>query len=191
MIVCSGVGYSHIGRTGGESVRIALMTSGLPCYYIGKIWEPEEDIKSNSNRYRPHYPPSMVSSVISPDLKLVTCVRNPWDRYVSWFHWHLGKRKEQPEWPVFLEKILDETNPRRITTQKEFIEGIDWSLIMRFENLRSEWLKVQEMMGHKIELPHSNQGEGRSSYQGYYSPRQKKAVAKSESYVIDRFGYKF
>lgn len=190
MIIFNDIGFVHIPKTAGESIRTAILESENDCYYVGKVWNPEEDIKSNNNRYRPHYPPHLIKPFLSPELKLVTCVRNPWDRYVSWYGWHCQYRGVAKSWDNFLASILDETDPKRITSQGEFLGGVDWELIIQFELLEKGWRKFQTLSGINSELPKMNQSK-RGNYRDYYTERTQHQVAEKEREVIERFNYTF
>jgi hypothetical protein len=191
MIICNGVGFVHIPKTAGESIRLALMSSREPCYYFTQIRDPSKDIGSYDNRYQAHFSPRPVSQFLK--LELFTCVRNPWDRYVSWYHWHLEVEKDNLPWESFIKSVL---NPRpssssRITSQKSFLDGVEFKQIMRFENLQEEWSKSQRWSGISSSLPHSNKSKRPSDYRQYYTNKQKADVAKREEYVINKFNYSF
>ena len=190
MIICKHVGFVQIPKNGGESIRMSLLGSGNECYYITPVIESGSDIKSLPNRYRPHLTPDRYAPFISSQVKLMTSVRNPWDRYVSWFHWHNDNHETEISWEKFLAHVLNDRSGV-VTSQDIYFKGVNYRWIIRFENLAEEWVQFCEESGIHSPLPHYNKSTNRKEYREYYSNKQRGLVLKKEGWLIDRFGYTF
>jgi hypothetical protein len=127
-------------------------------------------------------------------------VRNPWDRYVSsylflnWLHVQWGL----PIYEDFKEYV--ESGGYEGMHQGEFFfchgKEIGMTFVGRFEYFERDMKKLLNMFDIAIpsELRHYNffYTENRKPYTEYYIEEEWiDAVAKRESFIIDKFGYKF
>ncbi len=76
----------------------------------------------------------------------------------------------------------------RFITDEEGAIGVDY--VGRFENLDQDWTAVCERIGVDAPLPHLNSTK-HGSYQQYYTPAAKDAVAEHYARDIEMFGYSF
>jgi hypothetical protein len=195
MIICRDVGFVHIAKNAGTSIRSALFLSGQ-CYYLGKVINPRADIKHKDNHFNAHFNPSEVTHQID-NLWLFTCVRNPWERLVSWYSW----KKDTKSFREFVRQLYkvdpeakSERNPRipqNNPIQGSYFEGVSYDFVMRFESLDEDWKTVQEKLNTSVKLPVTNTSS-HPHYRKYpWTIDLIELVCDKERYVIDTFGYKF
>lgn len=200
MIICNDIGFVHIPKTAGSSIRKALITS-RKCYYIAKVISPDKDIRDNNNRHDAHLNPKEISNVIST-LRLFTCVRNPWDRLVSWYAFR--KEERFRKFPDFVrqlygvdpEVVMDNERSslqtaKAVSLQGSYLESISFDFVMRMESLEVDWKVIQEWLGSPVPLPRINTSSHLHYLTFDWSNGLKELVAERESYMINRFGYKF
>ena len=186
MIITNGVGYVHIQKTAGTSIRQAMMMSG-PTFYVGKIIEPKEDIGSHSNKFNAHFNPSELASILK-NLFTFTCVRNPWDRLVSWYAY----RKDGRTFEAFVKQLYgleeedsqrDKKIPKNSPIQGDYFKGIEYDLVLQFESIKIQWAAIQKKLGISVELRKMNPSNHKP-YRKYYTPELIHIVADKENYVI-------
>jgi hypothetical protein len=126
-------------------------------------------------------------------------VRNPWDRWVSWwYHWrHKTKRIdtsfEEYTFDYFSGKYPMHTGVGHysfLNLQNDMAKDLDY--IIRFENLIEDFSVVQSKVGCFDPLGRSNTGLGRKNYQSYYTNNDLiDIVSKFYAKDIEKFGYKY
>lgn len=131
-----------------------------------------------------------------------TTVRNPWARVVSsyfylkqyGFYWDFNNIKtveEFPSWDEYVKNFAFKiTDWNTLTTnQYEWMgDGVD--IILKCENLNTEFKVIQDRLNCYIELPVVNTSE-HSDYRSYYTTEQKERVGKIFEKDIEMFGYQF
>ena len=138
-------------------------------------------------------------------------VRNPWDRCVSAFFYQKRKieertnkiakgktRKYKPQEIEATRKAFDyEFSDWLIQNQEwtylmnsqwESIEGVD--LILNFESLQEDFVKIQEKLNCYNDLFHANKSS-REDYRQYYNNETKNLVARCCKTDIEMFNYEF
>jgi len=149
-----------------------------------------------------------------------TSVRNPWDRAVSFYHYHV-KRKWDLKWdwdatnaPAFAEFVkttssytkqkqesINQNTPWPCTHSKRMSNQLDWitdengniivDYIMRLENLQKDIDIVCDKIGiAKKQLPHINRSNHKH-YTEYYDDETREIIAEKYARDIEYFGYKF
>jgi len=183
MMITNGVGFVHIQKTAGTSIRQAMMMSG-PTYYIGKVIEPEEDVGSRGNRYNAHFNPKELAPLLK-GLCVFTCVRNPWDRLVSWYAY----ANPDKTFDEFVRDLYEIESPVNSPIQGDYFDGIKYNYVLLFEHLESDWKSMQKLLrGPSLDAMNKS---NHKPYQQYYTPELAGVVADKEKYVIERFGYTF
>lgn len=173
--------FLHTGKCGCKSINAALNSL----------------IDSNQNVKFPADHPSLkdLNTAISTDgynpndYKLLTLVRNPYDRMVSWYYYALNTTKSfSGNFESFCEDRLANFSENLLPPyhQSDFI--------IRFESMQYDFDNFLSFFQFpSVELPHIQHGTHRPNrdYQSLFSSRSKIIVDTYFSEVIDRFGYEF
>lgn len=137
------------------------------------------------------------------DYFVLTLVRNPWDRMVSYYHWlkHQGfdhsavGLAKAMEFGEFLRDERMQASFRsspysRYVTDKE---GINHSnLYVRLENLDTDLGSFEDHLGFKLTpLNKANPSQRDSGYRQYFNSNEAELVAEFCSADIEQFGYEF
>jgi len=126
------------------------------------------------------------------DLYKFTCVRNPWDRMVSYYFtptqnpetWNRKKFREIISKAVSLADYL-----RLDNSERDPFANVD--CIMRFENLADEFRAVCDTIGiPPPALPRYNRSS-RDHYSKYYDDELRELVRARFAAEIERFSYRF
>ena len=123
-------------------------------------------------------------------------VRNPWDRFVSLYHFRKKYQKSHIKGRSFKQcmmRLFDEY-PQRVHQMHYWVMLGDDPIvdfIGRFENLNEDFEKVCKMIGAEgITLPHVNKTD-HVHYSHYYDDECLEFVAANCKRDIELFGYKF
>jgi Sulfotransferase family len=121
-----------------------------------------------------------------------TCVRNPWDRMVS-YYFTPTQTPEAWNWKKFRETISKATSVpdylRLDNDNSDPFANVD--CIMRFENLANDFRGVCSAIGiSPPTLPQYNRST-RDHYSKYYDDELRELVRTRFGPEIDRFGYRF
>ena len=121
-----------------------------------------------------------------------TCVRNPWDRMVSYYFrptQHVGEL-DRKEFKKVISKALSVADYLRLDKGEEDPFGnVDY--VMRFENLADDFRVVCSALGIRpVPLPRYNRSS-REHYSKYYDDNLREFVRKRFAVEIERFGYTF
>jgi hypothetical protein len=205
MIICNNVGFIHIPRTGGTSIRHALEWQPFPLYPLGLLTKPHSELSNAANTYNPHEPIHRFAGC--PLVKILTVfsvVRNPWDRYVSWYEYHRRDSGSLRTFGEFMETVLgnvqperDPARPRNPVTQSEYIQHVDAAFeytLLRFEHLDDDWAAFCEEHGLAASPLAKLNATDRFDRAAYYAgdgERWRDVIAEREAYLIERFGYRF
>jgi hypothetical protein len=191
--------FVHIPKTAGNSIQtilrhysedeiVALRAEQDGIERFG-LRNPNYKIKKHSTlaEYR-----AALGGERLRDLYKFTCVRNPWDRMVSYYFgttqlvetWH---RKE------FRKLILRALSVRDYLQldkgEADPFGNLDY--IMRFENLADDFCAVCARLGiPDAPLPQYNRSN-REHYSKYYDAELQELIGKRFAPEIDRFGYAF
>jgi len=193
--------FVHTPRTGGTSVRQALISCGHynSMLYVAKAYNPQEDLDHRDNKFNPHLDYRSVSLELLENVYSISFVRNPWDRFVSWYRYSNSeltfdrfvrvKLGLEPE-PEGKRNSNRERNP---STQEAYWLHSD--LVFRFEDLESEVRRLADLLYLKLHLKWLNGSrslqEQHKGYRDYYDPETVRLVAEAEEPTISTFGYEF
>ena len=146
-----------------------------------------------------------------------SCVRNPWDKLVSFYHFHKKKnwylrwdwdKMSAPSFCEFVRITKDYSKTKQNNIFKGHPTGylrlanqVDWLVdesgnllvdyICRFEHLQNDFEIVCDRIGIPQEqLPHKIKSKHKH-YTEYYDEETKQIVAEKYAKDINYFGYKF
>ena len=97
------------------------------------------------------------------------CVRNTWDRYVSWYNFFKGQNKIHTSFDEWMGAVIsDNHSAKYIKPMNDQLPTANWvDYVIRFENLEEDFKVVQEKVGCDIPLFKSNSSK-RTAYTDYY-----------------------
>jgi hypothetical protein len=185
--------FLHIPKSGGLSLVDAL----------SRKTEVEEKFKSGHPRYENYidFFGEEVSTYYS-----FTFVRNPWDRFVSAFHYlkkggrnnclhdiNAGKALKNYNFSSFAKDFtFQKFNFVHFAEQLFFIgQPNQLNFIGRFENLQQDFNTVCDKIGiPRQQLSHMNKSKHKH-YSEYYDDETREIVAEKYARDIEYFGYKF
>ena len=194
--------FIHIPKTGGTSIRYALTSAGAELDIDGKLTESSRTVWL-------HHLPAMqlrplVDNKIWQSYFKFGFVRNPWERLVSFYHFHKSRltlpsvRRSRPDLASRFDNVnsFEEWLLNGIVAQPcaFFLCDTDGEQIVdfvgRFESLDEDFSRVCTHLGIRAELPHLKRSD-HGDYRQYYSRRLANRVAEHFKADIDRFGYTF
>lgn len=215
MILSRGRGYVfvHIPKTGGTALTLALEAramrddiiigdtpkararrgrlAGLPSR--GRLWK--------------HSTLADIDGVVTGEeldrLFVVTLVRNPWDRVVSYYHWLRKQSFGHPA--VALAKalpfsgFLNHADTRASLAAWPYgaylrdAQGVERAaLFARIEAVEQDMQPFEAHLGFRVTpFPRANDSERARDWRGYYSDADAGVVADLCAEDIARFGYRF
>lgn len=189
--------FVHIQKTAGNSIQ-----SILRHYSEDEIVTPrahQEGIERFGVR-NPNYEVKKHSTLAEyhdalgeqfDDLYKFTCVRNPWDRLISYY---FSPSRQVVEWDkhAFKKLVLKTASVADyLRLGSELDPFVNVQRIMRFENLADDFRAVcVELDIPPATLPQYNRSS-REHYSSYYDIELEALVRKRFAAEIERFGYVF
>lgn len=205
--------FIHIPKTGGTALTLALEArAAKDDIIIGDT--PKARARKGRlaalparGRLWKHSTLADLDGLLSPDdldhLFLVTLIRNPWDRMVSYYHWLRGQSFAHPAvalaratafpdflahpdtatalaawpYPAYLRDAAGQERP---------------ALYARLERLDEDLAPFEAHLGFRLTpLPQANATARARDWRGYYSDADAERVATLCAADIARFGYRF
>lgn len=171
----------HIPKTAGSSISRWMVRN------CGGKW-----VAKNTHGSK-HATKARAQQLLKTDLgTTIACIRNPWERFVSGYFYYKQRAKK----PNFVEKLTFEEYVRHERHGcvdrpcSYYFDHVD--ILLRYENLEKDFLKVQEHFNLYKGLPKVNKSKHNRDFRKYYtSPDLVDIVAKKHSADIERFGYQF
>lgn len=214
MIISRGRGYIfvHIPKTGGTALTLALEARAkADDILIGDTPKARarrgrlQELTPRGRLWK-HSTLADIDGIVSPEelsrLFLVTLVRNPWDRIVSYYHWlrkqsfahpavtlaqgtefsaflnHPDTRASFATWPypAYLRDASGTERPAHY---------------IRLEALAQDIQPFEAHLGFRLDIPRANESDRARDWRGYYSDADAALVAGLCAGDIARFGYRF
>lgn len=187
--------FVHIQKTGGSSIEDLLRAN-------------DPAIGSNLSDGRRHMPARDIRQVVEPQKWAsyfkFACVRNPWDRLVSWHCMCIQARNPNrfgqyvqqcaPTFEAFVKHATTGMGERTTRNQLDYLTDADGTLLVdfvgRYENLDADMAHVKRRLGLAHALPHTNRST-HDDYRRYYSTETRDIVARRFARDIEHFGYSF
>jgi len=191
--------FVHIPKTAGNSIQtilrhysedeiVALRADQDGIERFG-LRNPNYKIKKHSTlaEYR-----AALGEARFRDLFKFTCVRNPWDRMVSYYFGttSLVEAWDRKEFKKLILKAVSVTDYLRLDKgEADPFDNVDY--IMRFENLADDFRAVSaRLVIPAAPLPQYNRSN-REHYSKYYDAELCDLIRKRFAPEIERFGYTF
>lgn len=191
--------FVHIPKTAGNSIQTILRD-----YSEDEIVaRPQQDgverfgLRNPQYKIRKHSTLAEYRSALGEDrfrsLYKFTCVRNPWDRMISYY---FSPHRETATWDrqAFASMVL-KTSPveehlRLDKRDHDPFRNVD--CVMRFENLGEDFRAVCATLkiAAPVSLPEYNRSS-RDHYSRYYDDDLRRLVGKRFAAEIEKFGYTF
>ena len=210
MIISPGRGYVfvHIPKTGGTSLSLALeehaqaddiLIGGTPkarqrrarlegLQVPGRLWK--------------HSRLMDVAPLVPEHAFVLTLVRNPWDRLVSYYHWlqtqqfdHVAVRLAKTL--TFGEFIASPVIQRSfqaspVSSYTTDAQGVDrCRLAARLEHLGEDLEPFWEHLGFRVRIPKVNASPRNKDWRGYYTDVEATLAGRLFAEDIARFSYRF
>lgn len=213
MIISPGRRYIfvHIPKTGGTALSLALearaMADDILIGDTPKAQRRRGRLKglTPAGRLWKHARLAEIEGVVAreafDDFMIVTLVRNPWDRVVSYYHWLQGQSFDHNA--VALSKTLDFSG---FVNHPEVAASLGapyghylrdgagqerGALFVRLEHLGAELAPFEAHLGFALKMPRANASQRDRDYRGYYSDADAAHIARLCAQDIARFGYRF
>lgn len=201
--------FVHIPKTAGASIIKKIKEQH-------KIHKVVNDRTDNDN-YHSTSRDCLNSINNLENLYKFTIVRNPWDRACSWFFFRkdiIEKNISNPKkilvnnteklknelkimdrgFNFWLERYVDipwdHTWFKLAHSQHTWLDGIDFDLIIKYENLNEELHKIPNLNLEKLPNRHQSKNSN-SDYRTLYNTKSIDTIKKIYYRDIEKFGYSF
>lgn len=204
--------FVHIPKTGGTAMAAAL--DGLLGEEDIVIGDSErgrackarlEGVKTAGRLWR-HSALGDIDGLLSPEditrFKVVTLVRNPWDRLVSYYSWLREQRFAHPaverakdtDFSGFLDNEQTQLSFKFWpygAWLRQYESGEAPAQFIRLEQLSQDIIPFEEHLGTALNFNHLNISERQRDWRPYYTDADRQIVADICAEDIERFGYSF
>ncbi|MDO6567903.1 sulfotransferase family 2 domain-containing protein [Alteromonas sp. 1_MG-2023] len=193
--------FIHIPKTGGNAIQKSLLPfSDDQVVFTNDMHDGIDrfEIRSQSINIHKHSSledyRSQLDKQTFEELLKITCVRNPWDRCVSFF---FSPHRGPVDWSevAFAEFIKSTIKPhahflKTSTFTSNYFDNIDFYI--RFEQISEDFKALCEKLQiDSLQLPHINKSN-RQGYQQYYKSQETiDLVSNIFRDEIDHFQYTF
>lgn len=215
MIISRGRRYIfvHIPKTGGTALSLALEARAMKDdILIGdtpKARARRGRLKGMAAQGRiwKHSTLADIAGLVTPEdiagFFVVTLVRNPWDRMVSYYHWLRAQSFDHPAVDLakrhdftgfltdpYLQSTVSAATYGSYVTDSAGVERC--SSFVKLEHLEADLAAFESHLGFRIgPLPVNNTSERAPDYRQYFTNETREIVARIAAEDIGRFGYRF
>ena len=191
--------FIHIPKTAGNSIQGVLREYSEDEIVVGAGQDGVErfEVKSGGRDLMKHSTLADYVRELGPEavsgLYKFACVRNPWDRMISFY---FSPHRRETEWSArkFRKFVEKEVRPLReyFETGREEpgrspFDNVDF--VIRYEQLDADFKKVCERLGiPPVDLPVRNRS-GRAEAASYYDRGLKDFIAERFADEVAYFGY--
>lgn len=193
--------FIHIPKTGGNAIQKTLLPySDDKMVFTNDMHDGIDRFEIRSQSINIHKHSSLedyrtqLDKATFDELLKITCVRNPWDRCVSFF---FSPHRGPVNWSEaeFVEFIKSTVKPhahflKTSNAATNYFDNIDFYI--RFEHIAKDFkVLCEKLQIDNLQLPHINKSN-RENYQKYYKSQQTiDLVADIFKDEIKRFQYTF
>lgn len=162
--------FFHIPKCAGSSIRKWLVDNVPGAVSDKAVHKVYDDLSNNG------------------DLGVVfCCVRNPYERAVSAYHYKLAKtpdsfKKTHRDFEHYVANIDDKSK----ILQYEYGKKAD--IILRYETLADDFVQIQQLFNCYEPLPHKNKST-HNQWKSYYTPRIRDIVYRRFAIDFKMFDY--
>ena len=208
MIISQGRKYIfiHIPKTGGTALSLALEDRAMADdIFIGdtpKAVKRRAKAKkwAGDRKLRKHSTLAELEGLVDPtEYFVLTLVRNPWDRMVSYYHWLKDQTFDHRA--VELAKLngfsdfLNHPETVAVQSAETYTSYVTAPNVtphfVRLEALADDIKGFEDHLGFKIDIPHVNRSDRDVDWRGYYSENDAELVGRIYSEDVKKFGYSF
>lgn len=180
MLVCSAHGFAflHVPKTGGTSIKVALMPYADPGQYV------DDGDKLRKERARRTHDVPRPELGLPDGLRFMGVYRDPFERIAS--AWGFLRRKGLTDagFEAFAETELGEHQVTKPQTK--------WLLfaddVLRFERLEDDFADWCEARGLPRLMLERRVSSGRRSWDDVHTPRTRELIASHYAEEIERWG---
>jgi hypothetical protein len=215
MIISRGRGYVfvHIPKTGGTALTLALEARAMKDDILigdtpkARARRGRLTALTPAGRLWKHSRLADIEGIVArgelAEFRIVTLVRNPWDRAVSLYHWLGTQRFGHPAVALaqslpfgeFIAHPAIRTMFRASPARSYLSDGAGAerpALIARIEHAGSDLAPFESHLGFRLTpLPRANESPRGRDWRGYFTDRTAAIVAEDCAEDIARFGYGF
>ena len=208
MIISRGRKYIfvHIPKTGGTALSLALEARAMADDIL--IGDTPKAVKrrtkakkwAGDRKLRKHSTLAELDGLVSfEDFYVLTLVRNPWDRMVSYYHWLRDQSFDHRAVELAKANGFSEflNHPETVAVQSaetytSYVTALSVTPhFVRLEALADDIAPFETHLGFKLDIPHVNRSDRDADWRGYYSERDAELVGKIYAQDVEKFGYSF
>lgn len=208
MIVSQGRKYIfvHIPKTGGTALSLALEDRAMANDIL--IGDTPKAVKrrakakkwAGNRKLRKHSTLAELEGLVDPsDFFVLTLVRNPWDRMVSYYHWLRDQSFDHRAVELAKSNRFSEflNHPETVAVQsaETYTSYVTAPSVtphfVRLEALAEDIAPFETHLGFILDIPHVNRSDRDPDWRGYYSDKDADLVGRIYADDIKKFGYSF
>lgn len=205
--------FLHIPKTGGTALTLALEARALKDDIIvadtpkGRARAGRQKRLETAGRLWKHSTLADIDGLVTPadlaDLTLLTLVRNPWDRLVSYYHWLRAQNFTHPakdlsqrlDFSGFINHPLVGQSLLHWPAEAYFRDRsgkLHPAHYLRLEALAEDMEPFEQRLGFRLTpLARHNQSDRLQDWRSYYSDADAALIGRLCATDIARFGYRF
>jgi hypothetical protein len=194
--------FTHIGRTGGASIEIALSDYGFKKPHKSYLLnhDPKLIYFEASQHWTSREEKVILGDKVWSECFKFTIVRNPWDRVVSQYCGHVVKEVPELSFDEYIIRSFEEKvyhdDPRFVMPCMDWITDSHDNIMVDFightETLQKSFDEICEILGApQHTLAKHGESDRQDHYRKYYNDKTAELVADVFEKDIKQFNYEF